>query len=155
MTEPAPPVTQDIPERAARPRPAIGAGIGRAAALIAVLTICARLLGLARQVVFAHTVEAYCLGTAYTTANQVPNIIYDIVLGGALTSVMVPVLARSARRAGTDPAAARQVTQTSSALLTWTVVILAPVSVIIAVAAGPSPPCSTRPTRPGTAATPA
>ena len=137
MTEPAPPVTQDIPERAARPRPAISAGIGRAAALIAVLTVCARLLGLARQVVFAHTVQAYCLGTAYTTANQVPNIIYDIVLGGALTSVMVPVLARSARRAGTDPAAARQVTQTSSALLTWTVVILAPVSVIIAVAAGP------------------
>jgi putative peptidoglycan lipid II flippase len=137
VTEPAPPVTQDTPERAAGPRPAIAAGIGRAAALIAVLTICARLLGLARQVVFAHTVQAYCLGTAYTTANQVPNIIYDIVLGGALTSVMVPVLARSAQRAGIDAAAARQVTQTSSALLTWTVVILAPVSVLIAVAAGP------------------
>ncbi len=135
MTEPAPPVTKDSQEPAARPSTAVG--IGRAAALIAVLTICARLLGLARQVVFAHTVQAYCLGTAYTTANQVPNIIYDIVLGGALTSVMVPVLARSARRAGADPAAAGQVTQTSSALLTWTVVILAPVSVVIAVAAGP------------------
>ncbi|MGH3400306.1 MAG: murein biosynthesis integral membrane protein MurJ [Streptosporangiaceae bacterium] len=137
MTEPAPPVTEDTPERAAGPGPAIAAGIGRAAALIAVLTICARLLGLVRQVVFAHTVEAYCLGTAYTTANQVPNIIYDIVLGGALTSVMVPLLARSAQRVGTDAAAARQVTQTSSALLTWTVVILAPVSLLIAVAAGP------------------
>ena len=137
MTEPAPPVTEDTPERAAGPSPAIAVGVGRAAALIAVLTICARVLGLARQVVFAHTVQAYCLGTAYTTANQVPNIIYDIVLGGALTSVMVPVLARSARRSGTDAAAARQVTQTSSALLTWTVVILAPVSVLIAVAAGP------------------
>jgi putative peptidoglycan lipid II flippase len=139
VTEPAPPVTppttENRPERAARPFPADG--IGRAAALIAALTICARLLGLARQVVFAHTIEAYCLGTAYATANQVPNIIYDIVLGGALTSVMVPVLARSARRAGTDPAAARQVTQTSSALLTWTVVILVPVSLVIAVAAGP------------------
>ena len=155
MTEPAPPVTQDIPERAARRAPP-SAGIGRAAALIAVLTICARLLGLARQVVFAHTVQAHCLGTAYVTANQVPNIIYDIVLGGALTSVMVPVLARSARRAAADPAAAAQVTQTSSALLTWTVVILVPVSVIIAAGGRPDRrACSTRPTRPGTAATPA
>ncbi len=137
MTEPAPPVTAGHPGARRRAEPRHRAGIGRAAALIAALTICARLLGLARQLVFAHTVEAHCLGTAYTTANQVPNIIYDIVLGGALTSVMVPVLARSARRAGTDAAAARQVTQTSSALLTWTVVILAPVSVLIAVAAGP------------------
>ena len=42
---------------------------------------------------FAHTVGTTCLGTAYTTANMVPNIIYDIVLGGALSSVVVPVLA--------------------------------------------------------------
>ena len=135
MTEPAPAVTQETQESPARPHPAVG--IGRAAALIAVLTIGARLLGLGRQLVFAHTVGAYCLGTAYTTANQVPNIIYDIVLGGALTSIMVPLLARAARRAPGDPQAAGQVTQTSSALLTWTVLILAPVSMAIAAAAGP------------------
>ena len=58
-------------------------------------------MGFGRQLVFAHTVGASCLGTAYATANQVPNIIYDIVLGGALTSVVVPVLAGvAARRAG-------------------------------------------------------
>ncbi len=135
MTEPAAPVTQEGPEPEAQPRPA--AGIGRAAALIAGLTIVARLLGLGRQVVFAHTVQAYCLGTAYATANQVPNIIYDIVLGGALASVMVPVLARSAERSGSDPEAARQVARISSALLTWTVLILVPASIIIALAAGP------------------
>jgi putative peptidoglycan lipid II flippase len=135
VTEPAAPVTQEGPEPGAQQRP--GAGIGRAAALIAALTVVARLLGLGRQLVFARTVEAHCLGAAYVTANQVPNIIYDIVLGGALTSIMVPVLARSAQRSATDPVAARQVTQTSSALLTWTVVILAPVSVIIALASGP------------------
>jgi putative peptidoglycan lipid II flippase len=135
VTEPAAPVTQEGPEPGAQQRP--GTGIGRAAALIAALTVVARLLGLGRQLVFARTVEAHCLGAAYVTANQVPNIIYDIVLGGALTSIMVPVLARSAQRSATDPVAARQVTQTSSALLTWTVVILAPVSVIIALASGP------------------
>jgi putative peptidoglycan lipid II flippase len=135
VTEPAAPVTQQGPEPATPPRP--GAGIGRAAVLIAALTIVARLLGLGRQLAFAHTVEAHCLGTAYVTANQVPNIIYDIVLGGALTSIMVPVLARPAQRSATDQAAAREVRQTSSALLTWTVVILVPVSVIIALTASP------------------
>ena len=80
-------------------RPPAAAGIGRAAVLIAVLTVAARLLGLVRTLVFAKTVGATCLGTAYTTANLVPNIIYDIVLGGALTSIMVPVLARPAHQA--------------------------------------------------------
>jgi putative peptidoglycan lipid II flippase len=118
-------------------RQSAGAGIGRAAALIAVLTVAARLLGLVRTLVFAKTVGATCLGTAYATANLVPNVVYDIVLGGALTSIMVPVLARPARQASTDTAAAREVSQTSSALLSWTVVILLPVSALIALTAGP------------------
>jgi len=78
-----------------------------------------------------------CLGSAYTTANQVPNIIYDIVLGGALATIMVPVLAGPADRSGTDPEAARVTRQISSALLTWTVVLLVPASAILALAAHP------------------
>jgi putative peptidoglycan lipid II flippase len=73
-----------------------GRGIGRAAALIGGITVVARVVGFGRQLVFAHTVGSHCLGTAYATANQVPNIIYDIVLGGALTSAIVPVLAGAA-----------------------------------------------------------
>jgi putative peptidoglycan lipid II flippase len=129
------PVTQDGQD-ASRGR-STGFGIGRAAAMIAALTVLARVLGLVRTVVFAKTVGATCLGTAYITANTLPNIVYDIVLGGALTSIMVPVLARPANRSSRDPAAAAEVRQTSSALLTWTTVILAPVSVAIALAAGP------------------
>ncbi|MBO0830946.1 MAG: virulence factor MviN [Actinobacteria bacterium] len=128
-------VTQDGQE--SRPGGGAGVGIGRAAALIAGFTLLARVLGLVRTVVFAKTVGATCLGTAYITANTVPNIIYDIVLGGALTSVMVPVLARPAFAAATDPAARAQVRQTSSALLSWTTLILVPVSVAVAVASNP------------------
>ena len=105
--------------------------IGRAAVTIGVITVLARTVGFGRQVVFAHTVGTTCLGTAYTTANMVPNIIYDIVLGGALSSVVVPVLAGPAGRAG------QQARQIASALLTWTVVLLVPVSVAVAVAARP------------------
>jgi putative peptidoglycan lipid II flippase len=56
--------------------------IARGALLIAVLSAMSRLLGLIRTVVFAQTVGAGCLGTAYVTANTVPNLIYELALGG-------------------------------------------------------------------------
>src|SRR5262249_31374424 len=121
------------------------------------------------------------------TANQVPNIIYDIVLGGALTGAVVPVLAGVAARRGAahylddaahaGPAnppgqsgpggggatghqagrgagggegadrpwgggaaglvAGAEAGRTASALLPWTVLLLAPASVVIALAAEP------------------
>ena len=131
-------MTAPVAERgSARQR---GGGIGRAAVLIGAITMLARVIGFGRQVVFAHTVQASCLGTAYTTANMVPNIIYDIVMGGALTAVVVPVLAGPARAGsvGADGTADReQVRQTSATLLTWTVLLLVPVSVLVAVIARP------------------
>jgi len=115
----------------------LGAGIARGAAVIAGLTIVSRLFGLVRTLVFSQTVGASCLGTAYVTANQVPNLLYELVLGGALTSAMVPVLARSAERAPDDPAERAMVSQTTSALLTWSVIILVPLTLAIAAAADP------------------
>jgi putative peptidoglycan lipid II flippase len=106
--------------------------------MIGVITVLARLVGFGRQVVFAHTVGTTCLGSAYTTANMVPNIIYDIVLGGALSVVVVPVLAGPARAAaGADSVAAESARRISSALLTWTVLLLVPVSAALALAAHP------------------
>ncbi|MGH3285755.1 MAG: murein biosynthesis integral membrane protein MurJ [Streptosporangiaceae bacterium] len=102
--------------------------------LIGAITMLARVIGFGRQVVFAHTVQAQCLGTAYTTANMAPNIIYDIVMGGALTAVVVPVLAGPARARAADR---EQVEQTSAALLSWTVLLLVPVSAVVAIAARP------------------
>jgi putative peptidoglycan lipid II flippase len=113
------------------------AGIAQGAVLIAGLTSLSRMLGLVRTVVFSQSVGAGCLGTAYTTANQVPNLIYELAIGGALTSAMVPVLARSAARAWTDPGEKARVGQISSALLTWAVVILLPITAAIAATAGP------------------
>jgi putative peptidoglycan lipid II flippase len=112
-------------------------GIGRAAVLIGAITMLARVIGFGRQVVFAHTVQASCLGTAYTTANMVPNIIYDIVMGGALTAVVVPVLAGPAGAARANALDRAQVRQTSAALLSWAVLLLVPVSAVVALAARP------------------
>jgi murein biosynthesis integral membrane protein MurJ len=106
-------------------RPEPSSGIARAAVLIACVTVAARLAGFARVIVFARIVGPSCLGDTYFTANTVPNIIFDIVAGGALSSLVVPVLA--------GPAAAGDrsvVNRTTSALLTWAVTILVPIMVL-------------------------
>jgi putative peptidoglycan lipid II flippase len=115
----------------------LASGIARGALIVAGLTALSRVLGLLRTVVFAQTVGAGCLGTTYVTANQVPNLIVELAIGGALSSAMVPVLARSASRAATDPSAKRNVERISSALVTWSVIILLPVTLAIAATAGP------------------
>jgi putative peptidoglycan lipid II flippase len=115
----------------------LGEGIARGAAVVAGLTIVSRVLGLVRTLVFSQTVGASCLGTAYVTANQLPDLLYQLILGGALTSAMVPVLARSAERAFRDPAEKARVGDITSALLTWTVIIVVPLVLVIVAAAGP------------------
>jgi putative peptidoglycan lipid II flippase len=127
------------PAKPMYPGPALrlGEGIARGVAVVAGLTILSRILGLVRTLVFSQTVGASCLGTAYVTANQVPDLLYQLILGGALTSAMVPVLARSAERAAHDPAEKARVGDITSALLTWTVIIVVPLVLVIAAAAGP------------------
>jgi putative peptidoglycan lipid II flippase len=120
-----------------KPTSRLAEGIARGAVVVASLTILSRILGLVRTLVFSQTVGAGCLGTAYVTANQVPDLLYQLILGGALTSAMVPVLARSAERAAHDPAEKARVGTITSALLTWTVVISVPLVLVIVAVAGP------------------
>ena len=121
------------PSRAQR----LGEGVARGAAVVASLTILSRILGLVRTLVFSQAVGASCLGTTYVTANQVPDLLYQLILGGALTSAMVPVLARSAERGARDPQEKARVGDITSALLTWTVIIVVPLVLVIVAVAGP------------------
>jgi len=106
--------------------------IAGAAALIAALTVASRVVGFGRIVVFAWAVGPTDLGTTYQTTNTIPNIVFEIVAGGALASLVVPVLAGPLARG--DRAT---VHAAASALLTWTVVLLVPLAVLVAVAAEP------------------
>ena len=119
------------------PAQQLGEGIARGVAVVAGLTMLSRILGLVRTLVFSQTVGASCLGTAYVTANQIPDLLYQLILGGALASAMVPVLARSAERAAHDPAEKARVGQITSVLLTWTVIIVVPLVLVIVAVAGP------------------
>lgn len=104
-------------------------GVAGGAMLIGAITVLARVVGFAKQYAFARTVGTNCLSTAYMTANQIPNIVFELVVGGALAGMVVPVLAGdlSRERAG----------RVGSALLTWVIVVLVPVSVLMALLAGP------------------
>jgi putative peptidoglycan lipid II flippase len=107
-------------------------GVAVAAVLIGSITLLARAAGFGRWLAFSGSVGASCAGTAYSTANLLPNVLFEIVAGGALAATVVPVVTSAVVRAG--PAAADRV---ASAMLTWAVLLLTPLAVALAVWARP------------------
>ncbi|HEX6969963.1 MAG TPA: lipid II flippase MurJ [Micromonosporaceae bacterium] len=116
--------------------PTAVAGVGRiagAATLIAVLTVASRLAGFGRTAVFTWVMGEHSdLGGMYVVANTIPNIVFEIVAGGALASLVVPLLAGAV--ATGDRAA---VSAATGALLTWTLTLLIPLAVLVAFLAEP------------------
>ena len=74
-----------------------GSSVGRAGRGMAVATLASRATGFVRLVVLASTLG---LGSrlldCYNAANTLPNAVYELVVGGAMASVVVPLLARAA-----------------------------------------------------------
>jgi putative peptidoglycan lipid II flippase len=103
-----------------------------AAALIAGLTVLARIAGFGRTVVFVQTVGANPLGDLYNAANTIPNVVFELVAGGALASLVVPLLAGAVAAGDTD-----RVNATASALLTWLLTLLIPMALLVALLADP------------------
>lgn len=113
------------------PRIAAG-GLAGAAVLIAGATVASRLAGFVRSLVLASAVGPNALGSAYTSANVVPNVLFEVAAGGALAGAVVPLLAAPlAKGIRSD------VDRITSALLTWALVVLVPLAAVMAAAAGP------------------
>lgn len=70
-----------------------GAGLGRATALMTAGTVVSRVTGVVRLALLAATlgVAENRLADTYNFANTAPNILYELVLGGVITAVFVPV----------------------------------------------------------------
>ncbi len=102
------------------------------AGVVAAATLASRVVGLGRWVAFSHSVGATCVGQVYATANQLPNVLYEVAAGGALAAVVVPLVAHHLAR-GDDHTADR----TASALLSWSLLVLLPLAVLVAVLAQP------------------
>ena len=119
-----------LPEPAQRAGRGVGSSLVTAAAVIAVATLLARVAGFLRTLVFSHSAGTTVVGDTYQTVNTIPNVVFEVAAGGVLAAVAVPVIAGQLG-AGREGDADRS----ASALLTWTVAVLLPVSIVLALAA--------------------
>jgi len=102
----------------------------RSAAAMSAGTFASRATGLIRVCVTLAALGVSATSDAYNAANTTPNIVYELILGGILTSVFVPVLVHQAKTHG---AQARD--EAASRLLTLTVVVLVGVAAVGALTA--------------------
>ncbi|MFC9587027.1 murein biosynthesis integral membrane protein MurJ [Streptomyces yangpuensis] len=105
----------------------------RSGALMAAGSIVSRATGFIRSAVVVAALGTGLLGDGYAVANTVPNIIYILLVGGALNAVFVPELVRAAKEHADGGAAYtdRLLTACTAALvvLTAAAVIAAPLIV--------------------------
>ncbi|MGR4880913.1 murein biosynthesis integral membrane protein MurJ [Streptomyces sp. LARHCF249] len=69
----------------------------RSGALMAAGSIVSRATGFVRSAVVVAALGTGLLGDSYAVANTVPNILYMLLIGGALNAVFVPELVRAAK----------------------------------------------------------
>lgn len=67
----------------------------RTSSVMAIGTIISRITGFIRGVLLVAALGTALLADGYNVANTMPNIIYNLVVGGALTAIFVPQLIRS------------------------------------------------------------
>lgn len=103
--------------------------LGGSARAMALGTVASRATGFLRTAVLASVLGVYGVGTAYNVANTTPNIVYELLLGGVLTSVVVPLLVRAAKEDDDDGQAYAQ------RLLALTVMVLGTAAVLLVLAA--------------------
>jgi putative peptidoglycan lipid II flippase len=75
-------------------------GIAQAAGIIALGSIASRVLGLIREQIIAYLFGASGLVSAFGIAAMVPNMIYELLIGGMLSAALVPVFSQVDERQG-------------------------------------------------------
>jgi putative peptidoglycan lipid II flippase len=110
---------------AARPRYSLAA----AARTMAVATLVSRITGFLRHLGLAAVLGLGVVNDSYTVSNTLPAMLYEILLGGVLTSMIVPLLVRAAKE---DPDQGETYVQR---LITVAFVTLSAASVLAVIAA--------------------
>jgi putative peptidoglycan lipid II flippase len=113
-------------------------GLTRSTGSMAIGTLISRVTGFLRTFVFAIALGDAALANAYNNANTIPNAVYDVMIGGVLTSVVVPLLVKAARehRDGGEAYSQRMFTLTIFALGAVTVVATIAAGLLVALYAG-------------------
>lgn len=90
----------------------------RASGVMAIGTILSRITGFFRAILAVAVLGTALLADTYNVANTMPNILYNLLVGGALTAIFVPQLVRSfSDEDGGHGFASRLVTTISGILL--------------------------------------
>jgi putative peptidoglycan lipid II flippase len=107
-------------------------GLVRSTAVMAVGTTLSRVTGFLRvaAMAFALGVAESRLADAYAVANNIPNIVYELILGGILTSIFVPVFVHQLAKRSRAEA-----WRSAQAVMTVTFLVLLVVMVVGIVAA--------------------
>src|SRR5262244_3872345 len=72
----------------------------RAAGVVALAVLCSRVLGLAREQIFAALFGGGRIMDAFTIAFRIPNLLRDLFAEGALSTAFVTVFARTRATSG-------------------------------------------------------
>ncbi len=107
-----------------------GTGLARSTSSMAMGTLISRVTGFLRTFVFVFALGTATLANAYNNANTLPNAVYDVMIGGVLTSVVVPLLVKAANKHRDSGEAYNQ------RIFTLTVVALGIVTVVATLSAG-------------------
>ncbi len=101
-----------------------GGSLLRSSSVMAVGTLASRGTGFLRTLMLVFALGVTGVANAYNNANTLPNAVYDLMLGGILTSVVVPLLVSAAKRDsdGGEAYDQRMFTLATSALFGLTVV---------------------------------
>ena len=90
----------------------------RASGIMALGTIISRITGFIRGILVVAVLGTALLADTYNVANTMPNILYNLLVGGALTAIFIPQLVRSFdHEDGGDDFASRLITTISLILL--------------------------------------
>jgi hypothetical protein len=76
----------------------MGRRIATSAALIMLGNVASRLLGLAREQTIAALFGTTAAASIFSAASRVPTMVYDLLIGGAITAALVPVFSEYAAR---------------------------------------------------------
>lgn len=105
-------------------------GLGTATAYVAAGTLFSRVTGLLRILVAIYALGYSSLSDSFNLANNTPNIVHDLVLGGILTATFVPVfVSRLATRSE------KEAVDSISAVLTLAACVLVGATVVFFLAA--------------------
>ncbi|MGI8423307.1 MAG: murein biosynthesis integral membrane protein MurJ [Chloroflexota bacterium] len=112
--------------------------IATAAALITLGNVASRLLGLVREQTIAALFGTTATASLFSAVSRVPAMVYDLLIGGAITAALIPVfseIAGRSERASGDASDTRALRDVSGAVLTLTLLVLIPVVAVLVVAA--------------------